>query len=144
MGSISAGPGAGQLVQQRSEELSQAVKEKWSQGTFYFDQEVHNFFRNKYLILDLYIRTLSFPTQMANIALGGLSVFGSRTKELAETAKNQIGESAQSAQKAIGETSTGEFLMVCDRHRDVVVSSTQLMVSAHTNVRHLGSFSKWH
>jgi len=41
-------------------------------------------------------------------ALGGLSVFGTRTKELAETAKTQIGESAQSAQKAIGETSTGK------------------------------------
>jgi hypothetical protein len=41
-------------------------------------------------------------------ALGGLSAFGTRTKELAETAKTQIGESAQSAQKAIGETSTGK------------------------------------
>lgn len=65
------GPGAGQLVQQRTEELSKAVREKWGQ------------------------------------ALGGLSLFGNRTKVLAETAASQIGESAQSAQKAIGETSTG-------------------------------------
>ena len=44
-----------------------------------------------------------------NVALGGLSIFGNRTKVLAETAANQIGESAQSAQKAIGDTSTGEL-----------------------------------
>ena len=67
------GPGAGQLVQQRTEDLSNAVKEKWGQ------------------------------------ALGGLSVFGNRTKELAENAKSSIGESATAAQKTIGETSTGKF-----------------------------------
>ena len=39
-------------------------------------------------------------------------MFGNRTKELAGTAASQIGESAQTAQKAIGETSTGEFLSV--------------------------------
>ena len=43
-----------------------------------------------------------------HVALGGLSVFGNRTKELAETAKTQIGEKASSAQQAIGETSTGK------------------------------------
>eukprot|EP00956_Cyclotella_meneghiniana_P019502 scaffold33374_cov47-Cyclotella_meneghiniana.AAC.1 len=52
------GPGGGQLVTQRTEELSSAVREKWSQ------------------------------------ALSGLGSFGNRTKELAENAKNQIGESA--------------------------------------------------
>ena len=67
-----AGPGAGQVVQQRTEEISAAVKEKWGQ------------------------------------ALGGLGVFGNRTKELAENAKLQIGESATSASKAIGETGTGK------------------------------------
>ena len=67
------GPGAGQLVQQRTEDLSNAVKEKWGQ------------------------------------ALGGLSVFGNRTKELAENARTSIGESATAAQKTIGETSTGKF-----------------------------------
>ena len=46
-------------------------------------------------------------------ALGGLSVFGNRTKELAENAKTSIGESANAAQKTIGETSTGEFLVKC-------------------------------
>ena len=70
------GPGGGQLVTQRSEELSSAVREKWSQ------------------------------------ALYGLGSFGNRTKELAENAKNQIGESASSAGKAIGETSTGEFVFL--------------------------------
>ncbi|KAL7512247.1 hypothetical protein ACHAXN_009209, partial [Cyclotella atomus] len=65
------GPGAGQLVSQRTEELSSAVREKWGQ------------------------------------ALAGLGSFGNRTKELAESAKNQIGESASNAGKAIGETSTG-------------------------------------
>lgn len=70
------GPGGGQLVTQRTEELSSAVREKWSQ------------------------------------ALYGLGSFGNRTKELAENAKNQIGESASSAGKAIGETSTGEFMFL--------------------------------
>jgi len=65
------GPGAGQLVQQHTDELSSTVREKWGQ------------------------------------ALGGLGVFGNRTKELAETTRNQIGESASYAGKAIGDTSTG-------------------------------------
>ena len=69
---MQAGPGAGQLVNQRTEDLSAAVREKWGQ------------------------------------ALVGLGSFGNRTKELAETAKNQIGESASNAGKAIGETSSGE------------------------------------
>jgi hypothetical protein len=69
---VQAGPGSGQLVNQRTEELSAAVREKWGQ------------------------------------ALMGLGSFGNRTKELAETAKNQIGDSASSAGKAIGETSSGE------------------------------------
>ena len=68
-----SGPGAGQLVQQRTEDLSNAVKEKWGQ------------------------------------ALGGLGVFGNRTKELAGNAVDQISESASSAGKTIGETSTGEL-----------------------------------
>ena len=75
IGGISApGPNSGQLVQQRTEELSNAVKEKWGQ------------------------------------ALGGLGAFGNRTKALAETAKSTIGETANTAQQAIGETSTGELL----------------------------------
>jgi len=45
-------------------------------------------------------------------ALGGLSVFGNRTKELAETAKSSIVESAQTATGAIGETSTGGYILV--------------------------------
>jgi hypothetical protein len=49
---------------------------------------------------------------LRHTALGGLSLFGNRTKVLAETAASQIGESAQSAQKAIGETGTGEFSSV--------------------------------
>ena len=68
----------GQLVsQQRTEELSNAVKEKWGQ------------------------------------ALGGLSAFGNRTKALAESAKNTIGQTANTAQQAIAETSTGELLKFC-------------------------------
>lgn len=55
MGGASAGPGSGQLVQQRTEELSAAVKEKWGQ------------------------------------ALGGIGAFGNRTKEVAESARTQIG-----------------------------------------------------
>jgi hypothetical protein len=43
-------------------------------------------------------------------ALAGLGSFGNRTKELAENAKQSIGESASSAGRAIGETGTGEFL----------------------------------
>ena len=74
-----SGPGAGQLVQQRTEDLSNAVKEKWGQ------------------------------------ALGGLSVFGNRTKELAGNARDQITESANNAGKAIGETSTGELDYYIDR-----------------------------
>jgi hypothetical protein len=31
-GTTTGGPGAGQLVQQRTEELSKAVREKWGQG----------------------------------------------------------------------------------------------------------------
>ena len=79
IGGISApGPNSGQLVsQQRTEELSNAVKEKWGQ------------------------------------ALGGLSAFGNRTKALAESAKSTIGETANTAQQAIGETSTGELLKFC-------------------------------
>ncbi|KAL3803349.1 hypothetical protein HJC23_009313 [Cyclotella cryptica] len=73
---VQSGPGAGQLVNQRTEELSAAVREKWGQ------------------------------------ALMGLGSFGNRTKELAETAKNQIGESASNAGKAIGETSTGECIKI--------------------------------
>ena len=45
-------------------------------------------------------------------ALGGLSVFGNRTKELAGNARNQIGESASSAGEAIQSTSTGELVVV--------------------------------
>ncbi|KAL7546172.1 hypothetical protein ACHAWF_009513, partial [Thalassiosira exigua] len=71
MGGASAGLGSGQLVQQRTEELSAAVKEKWGQ------------------------------------ALGGIGAFGNRTKEVAESARTQIGESASSAGRALGETSTG-------------------------------------
>jgi hypothetical protein len=40
-------------------------------------------------------------------------VFGNRTKEFAESTSKQLGDSASSAVNAIGETSTGESLMVC-------------------------------
>lgn len=42
-------------------------------------------------------------------ALTGLSVFGNRTKELAENTSRQIGDTATNAASAIGETSTGEL-----------------------------------
>ena len=42
-------------------------------------------------------------------ALTGLSAFGNRTKEFAESTSKQIGDSASNAATAIGETSTGEF-----------------------------------
>jgi hypothetical protein len=69
---VQSGQGAGQLVTQRTEELSAAVREKWGQ------------------------------------ALMGLGSFGNKTKELAENAKNQIGESASTAGKAIGESGSGK------------------------------------
>ncbi len=125
------GPGAGQLVQQRTEELSKAVREKWGQGENVWGEESYllvrvtslariiPFFprlyhwRHRYRLrltqrLDIY--SLMFVLFHCITALGGLSMFGNRTKELAGTAASQIGESAQTAQKAIGETSTGEFL----------------------------------
>jgi hypothetical protein len=73
---VQSGQGAGQLVTQRTEELSAAVREKWGQ------------------------------------ALMGLGSFGNKTKELAENAKNQIGESASTAGKAIGESGSGKFAKV--------------------------------
>ena len=91
-------PGTGQLVTQRTEELSSAVREKWGQ------------------------------------ALAGLGSFGNRTKELAENAKNQIGESASSAGRAIGETSTGEFFGIF-AHTALAIF---LLKELYFIVRHLG------
>jgi hypothetical protein len=67
---------------------------------------------------------LVFVSFVSTIALGGLSLFGNRTKVLAETAASQIGEGAQSAQKAIGETSTGELSLA--RLPDVFSNDLQL------------------
>lgn len=80
------------------------------------------------------VRSSRYVSSLSNNeALGGLSIFGNRTKVLAETAANQIGESAQSAQKAIGETSTGEYVFRPKFHDVFFVYSVCRWLSSFVN-----------